>query len=302
MNNAQEYLNNNFQDKEIKSISVVTESKLKGDLIIQDYSQLEDLNLANQSLTSLILINCPQLKKINVRNNELTKLDLARVVLPDQEKPITNQIEELVAGKNELTSLDLINCTQIKKLMIPDNPTLNDLKNLNLTSLTQVNITNTETSLSQEIQELKTENKRLFKALRRLDEAGVDKELKWVEPIQTVKQVEEAILRMLNKTEQRWREHFEGKKIDELLETRLNTHKKKEQAKQILIWIIETQTNRNYEELIDKWTGSKEWLTSQGEEYDSTNDFDCTLDALIKYFVGLKNHQQKQLQKYESRK
>jgi len=285
--NAQEYLEKNWTDKSTKIISSPAE-KLTGDLIIQDYPNLEEISLPNQELTSLTVINCPNLKEINVRHNQLTKLEL--------DSP---NLEEIIAGQNELTSLDLTPCQKLKKLIIPDNPSLTEIKGLNLATINNINIANTQISLSEEFEELKAKNKRLYQALRKWDDAGVEKELKIIEPIQTPKQTKEAIQRLLNKTEQRWRDHFEGKKIDELLETRLNTPKKREKAKTILRWIVETQTSRDYEGLADKWSEGKEWLTSRGEEYNTTHDYDCTLDSLVKHLLNLKNFQQKQLEHYE---
>src|SRR5205085_12196549 len=101
--NAQEYNNKNLTDKTIKKIildSYYSDTKgLAGDLTIQDYPQLEEINLSNQELTSLTILNCPNLKQINVRQNQLTKLEL--------ESP---ELTELIAGKNELTVLNLANC------------------------------------------------------------------------------------------------------------------------------------------------------------------------------------------------
>ncbi|CAG8771861.1 9074_t:CDS:2, partial [Ambispora leptoticha] len=70
--------------------------KLTGELIISDYPNLEEINLSNHGLTSLIINNCPNLNSLNVRNNQLTKLELDA---PD--------LEEIIAGQNELTTLDL---------------------------------------------------------------------------------------------------------------------------------------------------------------------------------------------------
>ena len=286
--NAQEYLEKNWTDKSVKKISYASEPKLTGDLIIQDYPNLEEIILPTQELTSLTVLNCPNLKEINVRHNNLTKLEL--------DSP---NLEEIIAGQNELTSLDLTPCQKIKKLIIPDNPGLTEIKGLNLATINNINIANTQISLSEEFEELKAKNKRLYQALNKANEARIEKELKWVEPIQTPKRAEEAIQRLLSKTEQRWRDHFEGRKIDELLETRLNSPKKREKAKQILIWMVETQTSRDYEGLADKWSEGKEWLTSQGEEYNTTHDYDCTLNALVNHLLRIKDYQQKHLEYYE---
>jgi hypothetical protein len=158
--NAQEYIDKNFPDKSITKIIVnpyYSDSKgLFGDLIIQDYPNLEEISLPNQELTTLTIINCPNLRQINVRQNKLTKLELD-----------TPELIELIAGQNELTTLDLTHCQKIKKLIIPDNPSLTKLEKLNLATITNINITNTQISLSEENEELQAENKRLYQALRR---------------------------------------------------------------------------------------------------------------------------------------
>src|SRR5438552_1153219 len=109
--NAQEYFDQNLTAKDIKKIDCgFTGDKITGEMIIQDYPNLEEINLKNHELTTLTIINCPQLKKINVRNNQLTKLEFNQ----------TPEISEIIAGKNELTTLNLTNCPKLKELIIPD--------------------------------------------------------------------------------------------------------------------------------------------------------------------------------------
>ncbi|CAG8472808.1 2988_t:CDS:2 [Ambispora gerdemannii] len=165
------YIDKNFTDKSITKIivnSYYSDSKgLFGDLIIQAYPNLEEISLPNQELTTLTIINCPNLKQLNVRQNKLTKLEITRAKIDSQNEPIANEIKEIMAGQNELTVLDLTNCQKIKKLIIPDNPTLAEVKGLNLAVINDINITNAQISLSEENEELKAENKRLYQALRR---------------------------------------------------------------------------------------------------------------------------------------
>src|SRR2546421_11459889 len=132
--NIQEFLE--LVDKQTKSISF-TQNKLAGEAIIQDYPNLEEIDLSNHELTSLTILNCPQLKEINVRNNQLTKLEL--------DSP---ELTELFAGGNELSILDLTNCQKIKKLIVPDNPLLTEIKGLNLAVINNINIANTLINLS----------------------------------------------------------------------------------------------------------------------------------------------------------
>src|SRR6185436_5969953 len=101
-------------------------------------------------------LNCPNLKEINIRHNQLTKLELN-----------APNLEELIAGQNELSTLDLTPCQNLKKLIVPDNPSLTEIKGLNLATINNINIANTSISLSEENEELKTENKRLYQTLRK---------------------------------------------------------------------------------------------------------------------------------------
>src|SRR2546421_12997238 len=102
--NAQEYFDKNFADKSIKVISSdfgpFNKELLTGELVIQDYPNLEEIYLPNHELTALKLINCPNLKSINVRNNQLTKLEIEG---ESETSAKQNQISEIIAGGNELS-------------------------------------------------------------------------------------------------------------------------------------------------------------------------------------------------------
>ncbi|CAG8849458.1 11574_t:CDS:1, partial [Racocetra persica] len=164
--------------------------KLTGDLIVEDYPNLQEINLPNQELTSLIVINCPKLQIIKVRNNQLAKLEIQGA----------NQVSEIIAGGNELTTLNLANCSQISKLMVADNPYLTKLENLNWATLKNINIANTGVALAEENEELKARKEEVLEKIKTLKEAAEEKELVLTEPIQTPEQAEEAILRHLKKT------------------------------------------------------------------------------------------------------
>src|SRR5262249_41774430 len=127
-NNIQEYINQNFADKQIKAIGLIyiedlipQAVKLTGELIIQDYPQLEVISLANHELTSLTITNCSNLKEVNVRNNQLTKLEITG----------SNQISTIIAGQNQLETLNCSDCSELKRLVVPDNPLLSEIKGLN---------------------------------------------------------------------------------------------------------------------------------------------------------------------------
>ncbi|CAG8854559.1 43938_t:CDS:1, partial [Gigaspora margarita] len=111
-----------------------------------------------------------------------------------------NQIKEIIAGGNELSSLDLANCANLTKLMVADNVYLNKFINLNLAKITNINTTNTLVNLAADLETLQQENKELCKIVRKTDDVLYEKELVLPEPIQTLKQAEEAIQRRLAKT------------------------------------------------------------------------------------------------------
>ena len=271
---AQEFIEQNT-DKNLEtvishgSLRLREHDKLIGELIIQDYSELEEINLTNYELTSLTVINCPKLTHINVRNNKLTKLELQKVNIDSEDKPIANEITEIIAGGNELITLDLICCEKLSKLMVADNSALNKLKNLNLNNIKNINITNTSISLSEDYEELKKKNARLLK----LAKAVQKNKLTLIEPIQTVKQAEEAIQRHLKETEQSWREYFEADEITQEQKTLLHLSFKDSElnwkGREILTLIVEAQVNKNYQDLLINWQG--------GSEYQATYDFDGSL-------------------------
>ena len=265
MTKAQEYIDQNFTDKIITQIKINHQTigqKLTEDLIIQDYPNLQDLELKEHELTSLIITNCPQLKQINVRHNQLTKLEIS-----DQ----NNALEEIIANSNSLTDLDLSNCQQLKKLMLADNPSLDKIKGLNFTTIKHFNLVNTSFSLEEnfkvlkeEITELKTEKDGLAQALKEYDSAGFQKPLVLTESIQTLKQANEAIKRLLERIEKEWRAYLFstdpniaensptlGAFFQDLAERR--------KGKKILSWIIQAQTSEDYQELFDKWTNCTEY-------------------------------------------
>ncbi|CAI2191853.1 17295_t:CDS:2 [Funneliformis geosporum] len=191
------YINKKL-DKEQKtiisegSLRLLAGVKLTGDLIIQDYPILTEIDLKNHELTSLKITNCPNLKEINVRNNQLTKLEISG----------DNKIEQIIAGQNELNELNLTNCPNLKELIMPDNPYLVEIKGLNLSTIKNLNLNNTSVNLAQDYEELKAEKERLLGAIETLKEGGEEGKLMLTEAIESSEQVEENIQRHLQKTEQ----------------------------------------------------------------------------------------------------
>lgn len=279
--NAQEYLEKNWTDLNLTQITSEISVKINGDLVIKDYPNLTEIDLPSQELTSLTIINCPLLKSLNVRNNKLIKLDLNKVKIDSSNDPLNNEINEIIAGSNELTELDLTYCSQLKKLLVSDNLYLTNIKNLDFAKIEIINLTNSpQVSLADNYEELKQENANLYEIVKQTEEAGRQRKLKIFEPIRTIKQAEEAIQRHLKKTELEWREYFESedkiKKENFLLDLNFQDPKINWKAKEILTWIIEAQVSRDYDELIKKWNG--------GDNYNPTYDFDGSLGTLIEHF------------------
>lgn len=286
--NAQELIDKNLNREQERIISkdslrLAEGEVLVGELIIQDYSNLKEINLFNHKLTSLTVINCPQLVKINVRKNNLTELAIEKVKIDSQGEPMDNEVEEIVGGSNELKTLDLIACQKIKRLILPDNPNLTKIKKLNLKSVGEINLFNSPPiSFLEDYEELKQLNDTLFEMIRELDKADREKKLTLNEPIRTVRQTNEAIKRLLKKTENEWREYFESEdpKISEkklMLGLSFEDYEERQKAKEILGWIIEARVNGDYHELVEKW--------NHGKEYNPEYDYDGSLNELIKYLV-----------------
>lgn len=258
---AQEYLAKNWTDKSIKIIGFSSlKEKLIGDLTIEDYPNLEEIVLSNNELISLTITNCPNLKQINVRNNQLTKLEIEE----------NNEISQIIAGKNELTALNLTNCPKLKELLIPDNPFLSEIKGLNLSTITNLNITNTEVNLASDYEGLKAEKKELLKIIKTLKEGAEEKGLVLTEAIQNSIQAEEAIQRLLKKTEKDWKWYLDNPEQAlpsfQLPETRMR-------VKEILLSIIQAKVSGNYKTLVEEWNA--------GKEYNAEEDWTGTLGQLM---------------------
>ncbi|CFW92970.1 Leucine-rich repeat protein protein of unknown function [endosymbiont DhMRE of Dentiscutata heterogama] len=269
---AQEYLAKNWSDKNIATIHLLPdkeEKKLSGELIIQDYPNLQEINLPNQELTSLIINNCPNLKRINVRNNQLSRLEFSQ----------TPEIEQLIAGQNEFSILDLTNCPKLKELIAPDNSYLTGIKGFNLSTVINLNITNTSVNLAQDYEELKAEKERLLGVIENLKKGGEEGKLMMTEAIESSGQVEEAIQRHLQKTEKEWREYLTH---PEKALPAFQVPESRQKVKKVLILIAEAQTNRNYQELYDEWNGKG--------EYNGENDFDCNSLKTLEDYLKVRNY------------
>lgn len=144
MINAQEWLDKNYADKD--SVTKITEFKqeLEGELIIADYSNLEEIEInpflrkAERKINKVIIRNCPKLKKASLTANNINDLLITdcpelkelRVAYNKLTKLNTSSLTNLTylgCASNNLTELDLSQCSQLEVLKC-DNNKLHNLK------------------------------------------------------------------------------------------------------------------------------------------------------------------------------
>lgn len=142
MVNNQIEFNEKYNNKEVTEIEIRRSRNFQGELVIEDYSELEKLNLRDirsidkvilKNLTQLqectiwdcgtkelVIKNCPQIKKLNVRKNSLTSLEcLAN---------LANLTKLDIAINPNLTSLSfLFNLRNLTELEMKDNPKLDEI-------------------------------------------------------------------------------------------------------------------------------------------------------------------------------
>jgi hypothetical protein len=72
---AQEWLNSEKTDKNITKIEIVKEIELEGELVIEDYPNLQIINLnGSKSLTKVTIKNCPQVEVLRLFGNKITEI------------------------------------------------------------------------------------------------------------------------------------------------------------------------------------------------------------------------------------
>ncbi|CAG8615158.1 8065_t:CDS:2 [Ambispora gerdemannii] len=99
---------------EVKEIRLEKGIKFNGELVINDFPQLEEIivdNLITQDLSELQVINCPNLRKIYCLSAQFTSLKLSNL----------RKLTEIKFGNNnfKLMKLDIETCPNLKEVKLP---------------------------------------------------------------------------------------------------------------------------------------------------------------------------------------
>ncbi|CAB5208515.1 unnamed protein product [Rhizophagus irregularis] len=114
----QDWINEEYSNKEVMDIIEGETLKLKGPLKIKDFMKLKSISLEKCELTSLEISGCSQLIKIDL--SELFKLTSLSIT----------KCSELITfdcSSNELTSLEISNCYHLNKIDLSRIPKLTSL-------------------------------------------------------------------------------------------------------------------------------------------------------------------------------
>ena len=116
MVNNQKEFNEKYPNKEIKEIEIKRNRNFHGQLVIEDYSKLESLNLRDiRSIGKVVLRNLGELKECTIWDCGMEKLVIENCP----------KLETLNVRKNDLTSLEfLVNLRNLTELEIQGNPKL----------------------------------------------------------------------------------------------------------------------------------------------------------------------------------
>lgn len=108
LKSAQSWIEENYQDKEnIKKIFIRTKN-LEGDLLIQDFPNLEWIEIRdNFNITSIKIINNPKLIKLNINGCQVSDFFVENC----------HQIKYLNLGNNELINADFFNNLNLENLI-----------------------------------------------------------------------------------------------------------------------------------------------------------------------------------------
>lgn len=175
MVDAQEWLKNNFSDKSVKEINNSKKEELTGEIKIEDYSELEQINLyKSKEITKVTISGCQKVKYIDVSSNKITEL-LGIEGLSD--------LERLNVGQNEIKGLNLLQNKKLKIIICYNNPFIDGSVDINdgLTFFNGSTVSNPVAISTKE--SYKTKLLELAKGLGIKEEELKDKTLKDIEKL-----------------------------------------------------------------------------------------------------------------------
>ena len=108
---------------EITEINNAYGEELEGDLVIQDFPNLQKISFSNnKKITSLKVSNCPRVEEIDIYGNEISRIEI---------NELTN-LKHLICSSNQLKKIDVVQNKNLKTLVCFNNPLekLDGLENL----------------------------------------------------------------------------------------------------------------------------------------------------------------------------
>ncbi|CAG8697827.1 16618_t:CDS:2 [Rhizophagus irregularis] len=131
----QDWINEEYSNKEVMDIIEGEKLKLKGPLKIKDFMKLKSISLEKCELTSLEISGCSQLIKIDL--SELFKLTSLSITK-------CSELITLNCSSNELTSLEISNCYHLNKIDLSKLPKLTNLSVTECQKLTKLDCSNSK--------------------------------------------------------------------------------------------------------------------------------------------------------------
>ncbi|RGB25790.1 kinase-like domain-containing protein [Rhizophagus diaphanus] len=131
----QDWINEEYSNKEFMDIIEGEKLKLKGPLKIKDFMKLKSISLEKCELTSLEISGCPQLIKIDLSELfRLTSLSITKC----------SELITFDCSSNELTSLEISNCYHLNKIDLSKLPKLTSLSVTECQKLTKLDCSNSK--------------------------------------------------------------------------------------------------------------------------------------------------------------
>jgi len=149
----QEWLEWHYPKKERSEVKKIDldSYQLKGSADFSEFSDLEELNINFNNITTLNLTNLNKLKSLDCRENKFVFLDLT----------FCPNLKELDCAYNKLTNLDLSKCSELEILTASDNE-LTKLDLSNLVNLESVDCFKNQLTSLDFLQDLASEKLEMF--------------------------------------------------------------------------------------------------------------------------------------------